>query len=447
MRPRCDYDRSQPSRWGEETTIRRQRRDEQELLSTIFMAVCSLIHAPHCASPSSAIARTSEDGARSSAPDLPICQVARTEGTHRTSPGRAGNGLNIGTSVLLPLRGVPIQAASWSLAGASSLVRPRHLSEQCCRVGLRRLRWGRAGRDSARRGMPHNIDSFPVVSEIVMSMARIERFGRWCATEGRRVSDRLGLSWRGWCALGAGILALGAAMSVLAGVSEDVTQHNGLATSDPSHLRFFIAHRSDVLVHASRIVTDLGNVAIVAVIAIAGGLLLWRRGLPIIMAAAPAVAMGVAAVIGDLAKRIVDRGRPPMSLRLIVEGEPSFPSGHATNAAAVYLTIGLLVAVFMFRRPLLRAAAVASTALIATAVGASRLVLGVHWPSDVLAGLALGAVVALGVTIGATLLVALMPTDLTPPRGRFQRVLAVVGQFLILERGPMRHRRTSFRTA
>ena len=279
-----------------------------------------------------------------------------------------------------------------------------------------------------------------------MSMARVEQFGRRCATEVRRVSRRLGLTWRGWCALGAGVLALGAAMTVLAGVSEDVTQHNGLATSDPSHLRFFTDHRPDVLVHASRIVTDLGNAAIVAVIAIAAGLLLWRRGLPAIMAAAPAVALGVAAVLGDLAKRLVDRGRPPMSLRLIVEGEPSFPSGHATNAAAVYLTIGLILAVFVFRRPLLRAAAVASAALITGAVGASRLVLGVHWPSDVLAGWALGAVVALGVTIAATLVVALIPTDITPPRGRFQRVITVVGRFLTVERGSMR-RRTSFRAA
>lgn len=279
-----------------------------------------------------------------------------------------------------------------------------------------------------------------------MSEARIERFGRWCATAVRKVSQRLGLSWRGWCALGAGVLALGVAMAVLAGVSEDVIQHNGLATSDHSHLRFFTDHRPDVLVHASRIVTDLGNAAIVAVVAIAVGLLLWRRGLPAVMAASPVVALGVAAVLGDLAKRLVDRGRPPMSLRLVVEGEPSFPSGHATNAAAVYLTLGLILGVFLFRRPLLRVAAVASGALIAGAVGASRLVLGVHWPSDVLAGLALGAVVALGVTIAATLLVALMPRDLSPPRGPFQRVLAVVGRFLTLERGPMR-RRTSFRAA
>ena len=264
--------------------------------------------------------------------------------------------------------------------------------------------------------------------------ARLDRLSRWLVTEARLMSRRLGLTWQGWCVLAAGILALGAAIAVLAGVSEDVTQHNGLASSDPAHLRFFIDHRPDLLVHASRIVTDLGNAAIVAIIAIAAGLLLWRRGLPVVVAAAPLITLGVAAVVADIAKRLVDRGRPPVSLRLIVEGEPSFPSGHATNAAGVYLTLGLVLAVFVFRRPLLRVAVVASAALVAGAVGMSRLVLGVHWPSDVLAGWALGAVVALSVTIGATVLVGLVPRNPAPPSSRFQRMVVGVVRFLTLER-------------
>jgi len=264
--------------------------------------------------------------------------------------------------------------------------------------------------------------------------ARLDQLGRRLVTGARLVSRRLGLSWQGWCVLAAGILALGAALAVLAGVSEDVTQHNGLASSDPSHLRFFTDHRPDLLVHASRIVTDFGNAAIVAIIAIAAGLLLWRHGLPLAVAAAPLITLGVAAVLGDLAKRLVDRGRPPVSLRLIVEGEPSFPSGHATNAAGVYLTLGLVLAVFVFRRPLLRVAVVASAALVTCAVGLSRLVLGVHWPSDVLAGWALGAVVALSVTLAATLLVGLCPRNPARPSNRFQRMVIGVGQFLTLER-------------
>lgn len=270
--------------------------------------------------------------------------------------------------------------------------------------------------------------------------ARLERFGRWCVTEVRHVSRRLGLSWQGWCALVAAILALVATMTVLGGVSEDVTQHNGLASTDPSHLRFFTNHRPDVLVHASRVVTELGSAPIVAAIAIAAGLLLWRRGLPVVMAAAPAFALGVTAFLGDVAKRLVDRGRPPVSLRLLVEGEPSFPSGHAANSAAVYITLGLVLGVFVFRRPLTRVALVAGAGVITGAVGTSRLVLGVHWPSDVLAGWALGASVALATTLAATLLVLLKPTKPARPPGVIHRGALVLYRGLMYERHAPRRR-------
>jgi undecaprenyl-diphosphatase len=229
-------------------------------------------------------------------------------------------------------------------------------------------------------------------------------------------------------------------MTVLGGVSEDVTQHNGLASSDPSHLRFFVDHRPGLLVHSARIATDFGNAAVLAFVAIAAGLLLWRLGLPLVMAAAPAFALGVTALVGDVTKRIVDRGRPPASVRLLVEGEPSFPSGHAANNAAVYLTLGLVLAVFVFRRPLSRVAVIAGAGLIAGAVGISRLVLGVHWPSDVLAGWALGTSIALATMLAATLLVLLKPTKLTPPPGRLHRATLVLYHALTFERHVPRHR-------
>ena len=72
----------------------------------------------------------------------------------------------------------------------------------------------------------------------------------------------------------------------------------------------------------------------------------------------------------------------------------SFPSGHATMAAVVYLTLGVLLARTEARRRV-RVYILAVAVLITALVGVSRVYLGVHWPSDVLAGWAAGTAWAL----------------------------------------------------
>jgi membrane-associated phospholipid phosphatase len=276
--------------------------------------------------------------------------------------------------------------------------------------------------------------------------SRLVGLARWCASNANHARAWLGLTWRGVCALAAAILALVAAVALLGGVSEDVTQHNGLASSDAAHLRFFTDHRPDLVINAARIVTDLGGVLVLALIAIAAGLFLWYRGVPLVAAAAPAFALGVAATLADVGKQVVDRARPGVGLRLIAEGEPSFPSGHATDSTAVFLTLGLVVAVFLLRRPLARIAIVAAGGLLAAAIGVTRLVLGVHWPTDVLAGWALGATAALAVTIGATLLTRAVPPGSQPVEGRIRRAAHGLGQMLTAARPPA-HREGKLRAA
>jgi len=267
--------------------------------------------------------------------------------------------------------------------------------------------------------------------------SRLVVLARWCATTVNRIRAWLGLTWRGVCALIAAIAALIGAVTVLGGVSEDVTQHNGLASSDLAHLRLFTDHRSDLVVQAARIVTNFGGVVVLALIAISAGLLLWHRGVPLAAAAAPAFALGVAATLADFGKQVVDRARPGVDLRLIAEGEPSFPSGHATDSAAVFLTLGLVVAVFVLRRPLARVATVTCSGLLVAAIGVSRLVLGVHWPTDVLAGWALGLTAALAVTIGATLLTRAVPPGSMSAEGRVRRATHGLGQLLTAARSPV----------
>jgi len=86
-------------------------------------------------------------------------------------------------------------------------------------------------------------------------------------------------------------------------------------------------------------------------------------------------------------KELAQRPRPELWPRLIVEGSFSFPSGHAMASAAFYALLARDVAV---HRPEWRRQAYTAGALLALFVGFGRLYLGVHWPTDVLAGWTLG---------------------------------------------------------
>jgi undecaprenyl-diphosphatase len=88
-------------------------------------------------------------------------------------------------------------------------------------------------------------------------------------------------------------------------------------------------------------------------------------------------------------KRFFRRQRPTLLEHLEVVSSTSFPSGHATAAASIYLTLAFIAS----RSPRLRehrGALLGAAAATASAVGVSRVFLGVHWPTDVISGLALG---------------------------------------------------------
>ena len=84
-------------------------------------------------------------------------------------------------------------------------------------------------------------------------------------------------------------------------------------------------------------------------------------------------------------KLVIGRARPEPRLHLVDVGLSSFPSAHAANSMATLLCLALLVP--RETRPL----AIGLALLLACAIGISRMVLGVHWPSDVVGGWAFGA--------------------------------------------------------
>jgi len=139
--------------------------------------------------------------------------------------------------------------------------------------------------------------------------------------------------------------------------------------------------------------TALGSTAVLALITVAaiGWMLLWRKYWTALLAT---LAIGGGALLSSTLKGEFGRARP----ELVPHGELvsglSFPSGHAFSSAVVYLTLAVLLArVQPHRRPkiYLMSLAIFLTLLI----GVSRVYLGVHWPSDVLAGWCVGSAWAL----------------------------------------------------
>ena len=128
-------------------------------------------------------------------------------------------------------------------------------------------------------------------------------------------------------------------------------------------------------------------VALASIFALSLALFLTRRiayALPVFLALVPlGINLGL--------KALVERPRPEFSLLMSPAGDPGFPSGHSVHALVLF---GLLI--FMLggsvRLPWLRVGLQGLLVLMIPAVGASRVYLGGHWPSDVLGGYLLGGI-------------------------------------------------------
>lgn len=100
-------------------------------------------------------------------------------------------------------------------------------------------------------------------------------------------------------------------------------------------------------------------------------------------------------IANNLLKFVFDRPRPDFVAHLIEVQSASFPSGHAMLSAIAYLSFGALLAGAQPHRRM-KAYVLSVAVLLTLLIGASRIYLGVHWPSDVLAGWCLGAAWAIG---------------------------------------------------
>jgi undecaprenyl-diphosphatase len=144
---------------------------------------------------------------------------------------------------------------------------------------------------------------------------------------------------------------------------------------------------------AARDVTALGGVTILGLVTLITTVFLALDGKRHMAYFALASVSG-GMVASNLLKDLFQRPRPDIVPQLVYASNTSFPSGHSMMSAVVYLTLGALLA-RSHERKAVKAFFLLTAAMICLLVGVSRVYLGVHWPTDVLAGWTAGTVWAL----------------------------------------------------
>jgi membrane-associated phospholipid phosphatase len=193
---------------------------------------------------------------------------------------------------------------------------------------------------------------------------------------------------------GAALLAGSAVVVGLAAgftaVLEDVLEGDGVAGLDQPAAGWLATHRDLWLTTTLRVATEAGGpVPLAALAALTCAPVVWRyrSWLPVVLAV---VGVSGIAVVIVVAKALVIRDRPHISVAVLAEDGYSFPSGHATGAAAIALFSAWMLTRWLIT-PWTGRVIVWSVAIgLAVVIGFSRAYLGVHYVSDVLAGWLLG---------------------------------------------------------
>ena len=168
---------------------------------------------------------------------------------------------------------------------------------------------------------------------------------------------------------------------------EDVVEREETVLIDRPVARFLVRHREEWLDVGMQAVTMLGGTAFVAAAFAVAAVWVYLRTRQTRWPAFLAVCMVGSLSLDNILKLVVGRPRPDLRPLVDVTGS-SFPSGHATAAAALFTALAFVAT----RKRAWRSSVWIWTgaAVVALLVALSRVYLGVHWPTDVLAGLALG---------------------------------------------------------
>ena len=214
--------------------------------------------------------------------------------------------------------------------------------------------------------------------------------GRLLAALVRRISALLGARLALVLTLVVGSLAALLLSFLASRIYDSITESDGVAGLDKPLLEAVLRARSPVLDAVVTGYTDIAGPIGMPIIALVAALVLsiWRRSwTPAILIAAAGAGSLLMTIAG---KDIIGRHRPPLIDAVPpYEYSPSFPSGHTLNAIAIAGILAYLL-VLRERSTHARVITIVVASLFALTIGLSRVFLGHHWFTDVLAGWTLG---------------------------------------------------------
>ncbi len=227
------------------------------------------------------------------------------------------------------------------------------------------------------------LDEFDVTERDRWLVRQLRDHPRLAAFLRRRLSSETA----GGLLLTASFALIFLAMLVAGSVFEMVDNGTGFARWDESVARWGASNATETSTRVLRLVTTLGGSLWVTMVALVVGAWAWWKFRSVHGPAFIAVVVAGQAILNNALKWVVGRERPDFA-QLGGFGGTAFPSGHSAAAAATWAAVAYLLGrgKSRFTQALLTVMAV----LIAGAVAATRVLLGVHWLTDVIAGLAVG---------------------------------------------------------
>jgi undecaprenyl-diphosphatase len=170
------------------------------------------------------------------------------------------------------------------------------------------------------------------------------------------------------------------------GLADAATESDGLAALDPEFTADLVSDRTPALTTLARALTFIGDVPVLVVLMLIAAFLLWRWTRGLRATALLLFSMAGSAALTYGVKALVERKRPGITFVLgPIDNGFAFPSGHTLNSTVFFVTLTGLVWAGL-RSNGARTALAAAAVLLSIGIGLSRVYLGYHWATDVLAG-------------------------------------------------------------